>query len=176
MQANGAVTRNAVQRYQECGLERFQNTKAFKKLSKIYFPIDREQLELKPGFIPRIVVPPPAPKKTEGPFISEDRAASIGRALKFFRKSSQQKKAAKPPTKTPALALITTKNSFKKEDQHYYQQQASTVSAKLRSSIGAHTPQTPSHERTASLRPGEGATIPSPYRDYINRLSAKKEK
>jgi hypothetical protein len=169
------VTRNALQRYQECGLEKFQNTKAFKKLSKIYFPIDREQLELNPGFIPRIIVPPPAPKKTEGPFLPEDRAASIGRALKFFRKSSQQKKVAKPATKTPALALITTKNSFKKED-HYYNQQASTVSAKLRSSIGANTPQTPSHERTASLRPSEGGSIPSPYRDYINRLSTKKEK
>lgn len=48
----------------------------------------------------------------------------------------------------------------------------STVSAKLRSSIGGHTPQTPSHKRTVSLRPSEG--VPSPYRDYVNRLSAKK--
>lgn len=36
-------TRNAAKRSQEYRMDRFENTKAFKKLSCIYFPVDKTQ-------------------------------------------------------------------------------------------------------------------------------------
>ncbi len=50
------ASRNAAKRSQEYRMDRFENTKAFKKISCIYFPVDKTQ---KPnGQIPQLLVTP----------------------------------------------------------------------------------------------------------------------
>ena len=80
-------------------------------------------------------MPPPPPKRLDGPFLNEDPGRTGGTVrppIKYFRKSFQKKskpatKIEMKPTKTPTISLITTKNNFKKEPvkedvSHYYNQ------------------------------------------------------
>jgi hypothetical protein len=70
-------------------MERFTDSKVHKKLSKIYFPVDKGQLIRQPGFIPKLLMFSQQPQKKQEP-ISEETRAPLIKILKQ-RKSASKK-------------------------------------------------------------------------------------
>ncbi|TNV82621.1 hypothetical protein FGO68_gene12530 [Halteria grandinella] len=198
------VTRYPQQRYVEGYMERFQDSKVHKKLSKIYFPVDKSQLQKQPGFIPKLLMFSVAPQSKKLDASPEEIRIPLIKLLKQ-RKSAQKK--IKPKVKVDSITVPTltggqsslqssppvvvdkklnfmpTYTKPTKETPPYLTN-PSQLQAKIAPSQNTVTQKfrtsliqnTPDEKQAQHLQYNQTKSfIQSPYRDPIERLFKKKE-